>query len=681
MIQDAIQNKMQELIKQIEKHNTLYYQKAQPQISDSQYDALFDELLDLEQQYPQFILPHSPTQKVGNDKDNRFPEVTHQIPMLSLDKVYHFQEILSWINKNIQKTQQDLSFTLEPKIDGFSVVLYYQKGKLIQAVSRGDGQVGNDLTPNILTIPDIPKTLSLPLDFSVRGEVYMAKKDFETYNNQMGNIYANPRNFAAGTIRRIDSQEVAKVPLKIFFYDGFCKENTFFSAFETINFLKENQFSLIPNLVFFGNQKDFMPLENLSSYLKDLEDKRQNLEYEIDGLVLKINEFDARESLGYTSRHPRWALAYKFESPKHATRVLSIEVQVGRTGKITPLALLEPVFILGSTVSKATLHNQDYISSLNLGVGDEVLISKRGEIIPAVEEVVKKHSQGSFVIPPLCPSCQTPLIAKGAHQFCPSSQCPAQILEGLIYFVQILDIEGLGKETVTTLYEKKLVTTPAHFYTLTQESFVGIEGFAQKKISLVLEGIKKSIQTPFSKLLVALGLPDIGPKVIEILINHGFYSLSLLVQTACKKEETLFTSIFGLGQGAAQAIIEHFNNPFVLEQLEALKRVGFVLEEIPLKTTTKGPFAQSFWVITGVFEHFKPREKATQIIEELGGVVESQVTKKTTHLLAGQKAGSKLKKAIENNANIVAEEEFLKMVQKESLKNQSLSQEKEDSLF
>lgn len=681
MLQKQIQNKMQELIKQIEKHNKLYYQKAQPQISDAQYDGLFDELLELEKKHPQWVFDNSPTKKVGNDNESRFPEVAHQIPMLSLDKVYHFQEILSWINKNIQKTQQDLSFTLEPKIDGFSVVLYYQKGQLIHAVSRGDGQVGNDLTPNILTIPDIPKTLSLPLDFAVRGEVYMAKKDFETYNTQMGNIYANPRNFAAGTIRRIDSQEVAKVPLKIFFYDGFCQANSFLSAFETIKFLKENQFSLVPNLIFIGNQKDFMPLENLASYLKDFEANRQNLEYEIDGLVLKINEFDARENLGYTSRHPRWALAYKFESAKHATRVLNIEIQVGRTGKITPLALLEPVFILGSTVSKATLHNQDYISSLNLGVGDEVLISKRGEIIPAVEEVVKKHSQGSFIIPSLCPSCQTPLIAKGAHQFCPSLQCPAQILEGLIYFVQILDIEGLGKETVKTLYEKKLVTAPAHFYALTQESFVGIEGFAQKKISLVLEGIKKSIQTPFSKLLVALGLSDIGPKVIEILIQNGFYSLSLLVQAAFKKDETLFTSIFGLGQGAAQAIIEHFNNPFILEQLEALKRVGFLLEEASLKTEKKGPFAKSFWVITGVFENFKPRDKAAQIIEELGGVVENQVTKKTTHLLAGQKAGSKLKKAIENNVNIVGEEEFLKMVQEKSLKNQSQNQEKEESLF
>lgn len=661
--EQEIQNEIQLLINQIEKHNRLYYQEASPEISDLEYDALFDRLKKLEETYPHLSSPHSPIKKVGSDTDTRFAEVRHKIPVLSLDKVYTPEELSGWMAKTVQKAGHALSFTLEPKIDGFSVVLYYEKGKLMRAVSRGNGETGNDLTSNILTLKGIPLTLSKPLNLAVRGEVYLARNDFMRHNEEMGNIYANPRNFAAGTIRRINPAEVEKIPLKIFFYDGYCEEGVFSSAFETLEFLKENGFSLAPDTILVSDRPETLSFESIPSYLESMTRKRKSLEYEIDGLVMKVNEFSAREELGYTSHHPRWAVAFKFESPQNQSRVLGIEIQVGRTGKITPLALLEPVSIGGTTVSRAILHNQDYINQLELGLGDGVLVSKRGEIIPAVEKVTEKTPSPVYQIPPQCPECGSLIEKKGAHLFCLNETCPARIRERLSYFVQILEIDGIGKETVKTLLEKKLIQSPADFYALKEESLTALEGFGVKKASLMLKGLKDSLKNPFSKLLAALGLSEIGPKVIEILMNHGFDSLTKIKEAAQKNDSAVFTGLFGLGEGTAAALIRHFSHEPTLKELEDLGRAGFSLQEALKTEVIQGKLSGTFWVITGSFEHFKPREKAAEKIEALGGKVLDSVSKAATHLLAGDKAGSKLLKAQKLGMKILSETEFLILIQ------------------
>jgi DNA ligase (NAD+) len=666
-MENAVEKKMQELIEKINYHNYLYYVKSQPELSDLEFDKLFEELKTLEAAHPELIQENSPTRRVGSDIDNRFPEAPHLIPVLSLNKVYNVNELSEWIVKSTQKADQMLSFTVEPKIDGFSVVLYYEKGELKQAVSRGNGQVGNVITENVKTIRSIPLKLKEDIDLAVRGEIYITGEDFRLYNEKMGSPYANPRNFASGSIRRIKSKEVAEIPLRILCYDGFSREKNI-THLEMLEFLKENWFPVPGEIGYFTEEKESLhsvpvyPLSQINDFVEKIEKKRREFEYEIDGLVIKINEPEAREILGYTSHHPRWAMAYKFEAPKNVSTVKGIEIQVGRTGKITPLAVIEPVKIAGTTVSRATLHNQEYLNSLELGVGDVVEVSKRGEIIPAIDRVIENIGE-PYRIPGTCPQCGTELIEKGAHLFCPHRSCPGRIRESLVYFVQVLDIDNLGRGTVETLLQKGLVNRIQDLFDLDYEKILALDGFGPKKVELIREGLEKSRQKPFALLLAALGLDEIGPKVIDTLIQNGYNSLDRILDAASENDPALFSSLFGIGDSGANAIIRHFTDPQVIETLRALEKKGFSLEQEIKAVNETGRFQGTAWVITGSFENFKPREKAAEIIEQEGGKVTGSVSAKTDYLLAGEKAGSKLEKAQKLGVKVIDETEFLKMLE------------------
>ncbi|HCL55421.1 MAG TPA: DNA ligase (NAD(+)) LigA [Spirochaetia bacterium] len=659
MEEQSILNEMEDLILKINHHNFLYYVEAKPEISDLEYDRLFDRLVFLEKKYSHLKKDYSPTGRVGSDTDNQFPEIAHTIPVLSLDKIYNASDLSKWLEKTQEKTDQKISFSIEPKIDGFSVALYYKNGVLSHIVSRGNGNTGNDLTENIKTIKSIPLKLLSPIDLAVRGEVYIEKEDFLKYNQKMGNVYANPRNFAAGSVRRNKSSEVGKIPLKILVYDGYSESFEAHSNEEMHSFLIQNLFPLNPEILFFN----FENKEKVLTYLSEIEEKRKNLQFEIDGLVIKVNEYQYREELGYTAHHPRWAVAYKFEAPQNISKVMGIQINVGRTGRITPLALIEPVKIGGSTVSRATLHNQEYINSLELAVGDTVIVSKRGEIIPAIEEVVEKGEGEIFSLPDRCPECESKLMEKGAHLFCVNPFCKARMREKLAYFVQVMDIENFGKETVKLLFEKKIIENIPDIYYLKESHLINMEGFGDKKTQLILEGIKKSLENPYETVFTALGFDEIAVKVIQILSSNGLDSFEKIIDAAKKNDPEIFLKFHGIGKSTAESIIREFNDIKNINLIEEFEKIGLKTED---EKESRIKFSENLkntvWCVTGSFENFKPREKALELILSHGGSVSESVTKRTTHLLKGEGGGSKNEKAAKLGIKIVSETEFLKML-------------------
>ncbi|PKL14591.1 MAG: DNA ligase (NAD(+)) LigA, partial [Spirochaetae bacterium HGW-Spirochaetae-6] len=537
------------------------------------------------------------------------------------------------------------------------------------AVSRGNGLVGNDITANVKTIKGLPEKLSSSVDLAVRGEIFLDKKDFEVYNTKMGNIYANPRNFAAGTIRRIKTEEVAAVPLKILCYDAYSSDLSADNARKIHDFLALNHFPMSPAIRFFQENSApnslFAPAPfwELSQYVEELLNKRQDFPYEIDGLVIKVSEYPLREELGYTARHPRWALAFKFESPQNESQVEDITIQIGRTGKVTPLALITPVQIAGSTVSRATLHNQDYINGLELSIGDKVLVSKRGDIIPAIEKVTEKSEHPLFQTPAACPACKTSFVTKGAHQFCPNPDCPERIREKLVYFVQTLDMENIGRSTVELLLNKGYIHNLSDFLDFDFGTLETETGFGPKKIALMRAGFEKSKKESFKTVLSALGLEEIGPKAIEILLDHGFNDVQSIQRAIQNESSDFFKTIHGIGETTALAIIRHFSDPEVLSLLDKLQLQGFQMRLEPsqnISLSTK--LSDTLWVVTGSFASFQPRERALELIKQHGGRTASSVSKNTTHLLAGENAGSKLTKAQSLGIKIISEKEFLEML-------------------
>ncbi|MDY6343787.1 MAG: NAD-dependent DNA ligase LigA, partial [Sphaerochaetaceae bacterium] len=461
-----LKERVAELSDLLRRYQKAYYVDSRPLVSDLEYDKLFDELVRIENEHPELKSPDSPTARVGSDLTSDFPEVEHTIPVLSLDKAYSAQEILSWIDRAEKRMGEDLSFVIEEKIDGCSMVLYYEDGRLARGVTRGNGVVGNDVTGNIKTIPSIPLKLDGSESLAVRGEVYLPKEAFERINQTMDPPYANPRNLASGSIRRIHSSETAKIPLDIFCYEGFWEaERPFDDHIQILEELKRLGFRTNPHIGYFCKTKEEArrrlqkaglegvpgSFSDIPAYIEMKTKGRKDLPYEIDGLVVKINEISVRELFGYTGHHPRWAIAYKFEAPQAETVVEGIDVQVGRTGRITPVARVKATEVGGSTVSNITLHNQDYVNQLELAVGDTVEISKRGDVIPAVERVIEKNEAGNptWEMPKECPCCHTPLVVRGAHHFCPNPLCPDQIRGRVEFFLgkDQMDIESFGPET------------------------------------------------------------------------------------------------------------------------------------------------------------------------------------------------------------------------------------------
>ena len=677
----------EELRNLLGQYQRAYYVDGRPQVSDLEYDRLFDELTRLEAENPALRTPDSPTQRVGSDLSSDFPEVEHTIPVLSLDKAYSSEEIFSWISKTIKNTGESLSFVLEEKIDGFSVVLYYEKGLLVRAVTRGNGFVGNDVTANAKTIHTIPLKLTEPVDIAVRGEIYLPKSDFEKINDTLVEPYANPRNLAAGTIRRNKSSETAKVPLSIFVYEGFWSEPTGFTDhIQILSKLKALGFTVDPHLTYFCKTRDAAEaglkaaglegsagsFDDIPSVILDATAKRKGLPYEIDGLVVKVNELATREALGYTEHHPRWAIAYKFEAPQAETVVQGIDVQVGRTGRITPMARIKETRLSGSTIKNITLHNQDYVNELELAVGDTVAISKRGDVIPAVEVVIEKNNFGNttWQMPACCPVCGSALVKRGAHHFCPNYDCAAQAKGRLSFFCAKgqMDLEGLGPKTTDFLYEKFGVSRVEDLYSFDYDQLRDEPGFGSegKKIDNIKKALFDSHKTPFKQVLVALGIPEFGKKAVELVLAAGFDSMDKLLELAEDPAglETL-SAIKGIGPITASLIITGLKDPHIVSTIEALRAVGLKMSasgDSVVDSDLPQIFAGQSWCVTGTFKNFNPRGKAMEEVLKRGGTEVSSVSSKTSCLLAGEGAGSKLQKARALGVRVVGEDEFMAML-------------------
>lgn len=715
-----IKERIDELSQKLLAYQKAYYVDGQSLVSDTEYDGLFDELVRLETEHPEFAYPDSPTKRVGSDLSSDFPEVRHTIPVLSLDKAYSKEEILSFFNKSIVKEGEKLSFVAEEKIDGISMVLYYRDGILEKAVTRGNGEVGNDVTDNIKTIHAVPLKLPEPLTLAVRGEVYISKADFLRVQEKRKKEWlerraemqrsgkkvkeedsyvevANPRNLAAGSVKLQKSSEASRVPMTIFCYEGFFSgEDQPQDHLAILKKLNDLGFRTNPHLAYFASTRENAEkrlkeaglegqgyaFTEIEDYIQDKTSQRPTLPYEIDGLVFKIDELDVREHFGYTEHHPRWAIAYKFESPQANTKVLGITVQVGRTGRITPVAELVPVKVGGSTVSRATLHNQEYIDELELAIGDEVAISKRGDVIPAVEEVIDKNTEGNttYQISKTCPTCGTPLEKVGAHLFCPNYHCPDQVLGRLAFFVgrDQMDIETLGPKTIEKLIAMNLVSDIPDLYTCDYNSLAMEKGFGDQSVINIKASLEESKQKPYSVVLTSLGIPDLGKKAVELLIKSGFKSVDSLIEAASKDDESLFTSIPQIGPQTAQVIISAFKDPHILSVIEKLKALGLKFEAEESTKVEEQIFTGQVWCATGSFENFNPRSKALEEVEKRGGRTVSSVTSKTTHLLCGKGGGSKRATAEKLGVTIVTEEEFLALLGK---KNDEKVEYEQGSLF
>jgi DNA ligase (NAD+) len=674
--------RIEELTAELLRHQYLYYVKAEPEISDREYDRLFDELVELEKKYPEHALPNSPGKRVGSDLDNTFPEKEHTLPVLSLDKEYTLEELDKWLRKTLKNANRELGFVVEEKIDGASIVLYYKNGQLDSALTRGNGIVGNDVIENVRTIKQIPLITPETADFAVRGEIFIKKSDFNTYNRTFENKYSNPRNLAAGSLRNLKSSAVAKVPLNIFTYEGYFENSTIASHILALAKLDRLGFRLNPSLGFFSDDqakrdqaREKLPgltvgnTRDLAAYIRERMGQRERLDHEIDGLVIKVNELEVRQQLGYTSHHPRWAIAFKFDAPTAQTRLLEIQVQVGRNGRVTPVGILEPVKIAGSVVARATLHNQEYIDILELGPGDLVSISKRGDIIPAVEEVIEKNPENPtvFKYPCCCPFCHSSLEKEGAHHFCKNRQCPERIKRALIYFASKnqMDIDTLGEKTIAFMLGKGYIKSIPDLYTFDYDELLKEDGFKEKKVNNIKESVENSKTKPFARVLTALGFDGLGSAAAAELIRNGYDSMDKILAAAARGEVEAFSRIEGFGEIMGHLLIRHFTDPQNLALIEALKKAGLNFTQAPpAEEGAAQPltFKDQVWVITGSFEYFTPRSRAAEEIEKRGGKVTGSVSANTTHLLAGTSPGSKLDKAKSLNLPIISESEFLRLL-------------------
>lgn len=674
--------RMEFLARELLRHQHLYHVLARPEISDAEYDRLLDELLLLEKRFPQFASPNSPSRRIGSDLDNAFPERAHTVPVLSLDKLYLPEELGQWLLKTAAAAAGSVGFAVEEKIDGASIVLYYDRGELQYALTRGNGFLGNDVSDNVRTISQVPLRIAESSRLAVRGEIYIKRGDFERYNSALAEKYANPRNLAAGSLRNLKSALAARVPLNIFVYEGFFQSGFSRDHLEILQRLRELGFRVNPHLGFFSDDEGkrrralqlfpdgtAAPLAALEEYVRQRAAARAEVPYDIDGLVVKVVEMDVRQELGTTAHHPRWAMAYKFDSPQGRSELLDVQVQVGRNGRVTPVALLRPVALSGSTVTRATLHNQDYIDMLELGIGDEVSISRRGDVIPAVDEVLEKSANhpGIFKLPGQCPFCQSPLLKEGAHHFCKNEGCPERRRRALAYFCakDQMDIETLGEKTIAFLFAKGWVQSIPDIYDFDTNLLAGEEGFKEKKIARIRAGIELSKSRPFVRVLAALGFEGVAAAVAGALIGHGFDTIDKIIAAAATNDWENFAAIEGIGETTARLLVGHFRKPENLQLIARLKQAGlkFAAEKTGAERIDDS-FAGLTWVITGQFEKFSPRSLAAGEIEKRGGTVSENVSTRTTHLLAGTAPGSKLAKAQKLGITIVDETGFLALTRK-----------------
>lgn len=654
---DPILEEIEDLRRQVEYHSHRYYDLDDPEIDDFAYDKLLHRLMDLEEQNPQYYSPTSPTLRVGGSASNTFAEVEHKVQMGSLQDIFSFEELRDF-DRRVRETIPAPAYVVEPKIDGLSVSLEYRDGVLTVGSTRGNGFTGEDVTENIRTIRSVP--LRLPVSFpllEVRGEVYMPMKSFERVVEAQElageQPFKNPRNAAAGSLRQKNPRITAKRGLDIFVFNIQQVEGRTLSAHtESLDFLGSLGFKVIP---------EYKAYDDIEEVIRDIErigEDRGSFPFGIDGAVVKVDSFAHRELLGSTAKFPRWAIAYKYPPEEKEATLLDIEVQVGRTGAVTPTAVFTPITLAGTTVSRAVLHNQDFIDQLGVAIGDKILVRKAGEIIPEVLSVTwHDPEKTSYKLPETCPSCGARLVREEGEAAvrCPNFSCPAQLVRSIIHFCSrgAMDIDGMGEVVCQLLVDRKMVKTPADIYRLTQEQLLELPGFAKRKAEKIIDAIRKSKGNDLSQLLFGLGLPGIGEKAAKLLAGR-FGSLAA-VESAGWEE---IAAIDGFGEIMAKDVEEYFRDEHNHALCKELTRLG--LNTTAARVETTGEFTGLTFVLTGTLPTLS-RGEASAIIEAHGGKTSSSVSKKTSYVLAGEDAGSKLTKANQLGIPVITEAQLLEM--------------------
>ena len=650
---------IKELREKLNENARLYYTLDASTMSDYEYDRLYRRLQELEAAHPEEITPDSPTQRVGDAVLNDFAEVRHPVPLESLEDVFDGDEVKGFLSK-VLETLPRAEYSVEPKVDGLSVALEYRDGQFYQGATRGDGRVGEDVTGNLRTVRSIPKNLPEKLPrLIVRGEVYMARSVFDRINEELElegkPLLANPRNAAAGSLRQKDPKVCAKRQLDIAVFNLQLVEGRSFATHsETLDYLREQGFPVIPHTV-------LRDPEEILEQIQKLGDNRMDFPYDIDGAVVKLNDLSDRSILGSTAKCPKWAVAYKYPPEQKESRVADIVVQVGRTGVLTPKAVLEPVRLAGTTVTNATLHNQDYITEKDIRIGDTVVVQKAGEIIPEIVSVVKeKRPEGTkpYHLPDKCPVCGAAVLRDpdGAAVRCTGAECPAQLLRNMIHFASrdAMDIDGVGPAVLQQLIESGLVSNPADLYDLRAEELEGLDRMGKKSAQNAVDAITRSKENDLWRLIFALGIRQVGAKAAKILATH-FGSMDGLRRATAEE----LTEIDDVGAVTADYITHWMQSDQAADLLARLQKAGVNME--CHQELVDRRFAGMTFVLTGALTRFT-REEAGEMIELRGGKVSSSVSKKTTYVVAGENAGSKLKKAGELGVSVLSEEEFLALL-------------------
>lgn len=656
-------NRAEELRPKLIYYTKKYFDDEQV-ISDHEYDMLMQELKQIEKLYPELITKDSPTQKVGSSFKKGFREVTHEVPLQSLQDIFSFDELYEF-DKRIQKQAEELNkptqYVVETKIDGLSAALKYIEGKLVEGATRGNGLIGEEVTENLKTVATIPHQLKEPITITVRGEVFISKENFEKMNEERmleeQSLFANARNAAAGSLRQLDSKITASRPLDIYIFNVQKIEGkTFQSHYQQLCYLEELGFHVNPVKIVCDT------IEEAIAAIQKIGQEREKLSFGIDGAVVKVDNLSLREELGSTAKTPRWAIAYKYPPEKKETIVKDIICQVGRTGVITPMAILEPISVAGSTISKTTLHNQDFIKEKDLKIGDTVVIQKAGDVIPEVVEVKKEKRTGKeqeFTMPENCPVCGAPAIREEGEAAirCMGIECPAKLLRNIVHFVskEGMDIAGLGNNIVEQLIQKDLIHHIADIYHLTLEDIASLKKNGKKFAQNLMDAIEESKKSSLAKLITALGIRHVGTKGAKTLAKH-FRSMDALMQAEVEE----LSEIEDIGGIIAQSIYQFFREEQTKDLLSKLKNAGLTMAEEQEEAQDER-FKGKTFVLTGSLERFS-RTQAAEIIEKRGGKTSSSVSKKTDYVLAGEDAGSKLKKAKELEITILSEQEFEEMI-------------------
>ncbi|MBR5307759.1 MAG: NAD-dependent DNA ligase LigA [Clostridia bacterium] len=659
------ENRIKELREVIVYHRNKYYNDDAPEISDFEFDALMRELENLEKEFPEFDSPDSPTKTVGGKAGEKFEKIPHKVALQSLNDVFSYDELREFLSKTrkaLGDEKNETEFAIEYKIDGLSVSLEYENGVFVRGSTRGDGQVGENITENLMTIKDIPKKLKNPVpSLCVRGEVYMPKDVFMRLNDErelLGQpLLANPRNAAAGSLRQLDAKITASRELSVFIFniqygEGIPELN---SHRESLMYLKEQGFKVSPSVNTFTDD------EKIISEVESFNENREKLSFDIDGAVIKVDSFASRRALGETSNAPKWAAAYKYPPEEKETKLLSIEINVGRTGVLTPYAVLETVRLAGTNVSKATLHNADFIKEKGVMIGDTVIVRKAGDIIPEILRSVPEKRDGSeieFTMPELCPACGSKITRKEgeAAYRCTDVSCPAQLTRRLIHFASrdAMNIDGCGEAQIIQLVDEGIISCAADIYYITKQQLLELERMGEKSCDNLLSAIEESKKAGLARLIFALGIRHIGKTTGEVLASY-FGDIDKLINAT---EEEL-CEVEDLGAVCAQSIVEYFSNPDNIKNIEQIKKAGVVTEST--KVINGSSLEGLTFVITGTLPGVT-RDEASELIASYGGKVSSSVSKKTSYLLAGADGGSKLDKAAKLGVPVIPYDELLSMI-------------------